>query len=159
MRKPLASEDNMRAYLGSLDQAYLNKVSLHGHHDLVDEFGIGGKHFKSIEEVDTHRLVSKSFHSFESIEKESTLLTYGFLSPIYDSISKVGYKSDFNKKDLKRKLSGFDQFPIYALGGIETSKIDELLELGFDGAVLMGTIWSEENMSNRIDITDKFIHA
>lgn len=159
VRKPLASNDSMKDYIGALDQAHLNKVSLHSHHHLVDEFALGGKHFKSMEIVNTNGLVSKSFHCFEHIETEQAPLAYGFLSPVYDSISKVGYKSNLDKQHLKTQLNGFSQFPLYALGGIDCSKIDELKALGFDGAALLGTVWREEKISNRIDITETFIHA
>lgn len=159
VRKPFASEESMRDYLGALDQSQLDKISLHSHHHLVDELGLGGKHFKSNQEVLATGLISKSFHAFAEIESESAPLAYGFLSPIYESISKVCYAGEFDYEALKSALSQYSGMLVYALGGIEFSKIAEIQSLGFDGVALLGTIWTEDDISKRIQKTEAFINA
>ncbi|UXX78404.1 thiamine phosphate synthase [Reichenbachiella carrageenanivorans] len=159
IRKPFASEESMTDYLKALDQNHWDKISLHSHHHLVDELGLGGKHFKSNQEVLATGLVSKSFHSFAEIEAETAPLSYGFLSPIYKSISKVCYAGEFDYTILKSALSQYSGMMIYALGGIEISRMAEIQDLGFDGIALLGTIWSEEDTSIRIQKTEAFINA
>jgi len=71
------------------------------------------------------------------------------LGPIFDSISKHGYKSKFSKEELKVGISEWRRFmgegskvKLYALGGINAENICELKELGFDGAAILGGVWN-----------------
>ena len=73
---------------------------------------------------------------------------YAFLSPIFDSISKAGYKSKFDLHELKnspllarRGVGG----EVFALGGIDEHKIDICRQLGFAGVAVLGTIWNNKN--------------
>ena len=159
VRKPSASEWETRAYLDQLDKRFLHKVFLHSHHHLVDELGLGGKHFKSDQRVKVSTSVSKSFHTMQELEGEQAALSYGFLSPIYDSISKPGYKSGFTRTVLQRWLTSFTRFPVFALGGIREDKVDELKRLNFEGVALMGCLWSKPDLSSRIKTAENFIHA
>ncbi|MEP2026390.1 MAG: thiamine phosphate synthase [Reichenbachiella sp.] len=160
VRKPFASIESMRDYISALDSQYYHKISLHSHHGLVDEMKLGGKHFKSDQQVVKAKgLVSKSFHSLNELEFETKTLSYGFLSPIFESISKVCYASEFEMDDLKQKLRSFNNFPIYALGGIEMDKIKEVKDLGFSGVALLGTIWLEDKIEKRGEITEAILNA
>ncbi|WP_422358756.1 thiamine phosphate synthase [Reichenbachiella sp.] len=159
VRKPFASEDQMRAYVEVLDSKHYDKVSLHSHHNLVDEFGLGGKHFKSYNDANGEGQQSKSFHHWDEIKVEKSLLTYGFLSPIFESISKSQYKSDFNHHKLNEALTAFDKFPIYALGGIDIKKMKQIQEMNFEGVALLGTVWMESSVSRRIAKTTEILNA
>lgn len=83
--------------------------------------------------------ISRSCHSLEEISQYRDQCSYLFLSPIFDSISKVGYKSHFTPRELKS--SGLIDSRIIALGGINSSHIPLLRQLHFGGAALLGDIW------------------
>ena len=88
------------------------------------------------------------FHSLKELEDYKEKYEYAFLSPIFDSISKVGYKSNFDLQELKRKfplLSGEGQGGVIALGGIDESKIETCRQLSFAGVAVLGVIWQSEN--------------
>ena len=160
VRKPSYSKAELESYLQQLDFEYANKISLHAHHELVDKLGLGGKHFSSnTDMMSSKKLNSKSFHSMNEINKEQKSLSYGFLSPIFDSISKVGYKSHFEFDQLKKQLLEFVKFPVYALGGINWSRMNEVNNLGFDGVALLGAIWHCDHVKNRIKIVEQFINV
>lgn len=159
VRKPLASEEQIKAYIEALDSTHYGKISLHSHHHLVDEFGLGGKHYKSDNQVNGVGLQSKSFHHWNEIEEEKSQLAYGFLSPIFESISKSKYKADFKHDRLKSALNAFDNFPLYALGGIDIKKIRQVQEMNFEGVALLGTVWMESSISRRITKTTEIINA
>ena len=92
------------------------------------------------------------FHSLEELENHKEKYEYAFLSPIFDSISKVGYKSKFDLQELKRKsplLLGEGQGGVIALGGIDESKIEICRQLGFAGVAVLGAIWQSENPSEK----------
>ena len=60
---------------------------------------------------------------------------YVTLSPIFDSISKQGYKSAFKLMELKNKIKGKK---VVALGGVTPDKFSYLKSIGFKGAALLG---------------------
>lgn len=62
---------------------------------------------------------------------------YATLSPIFDSISKQGYKAAFNFDELQSALSKL-KLPVIALGGVTPEKIPLLTTLGFKGAAMLG---------------------
>ena len=64
------------------------------------------------------------------------------LSPIFDSISKRGYRSAFSADDIAaaHKVGLIDE-RVMALGGITFDKITEIKEMGFGGAMILGDAW------------------
>jgi thiamine-phosphate pyrophosphorylase len=66
---------------------------------------------------------------------------YVFLSPIFDSISKAGYKSAFTEEMLKEASDkGIIDEKVVALGGVTFDKIPYLKKLNFGGAAMMGIL-------------------
>ena len=68
---------------------------------------------------------------------------YCFLSPIFDSISKEGYKANFDKLELKEFLAKDRKTKVIALGGLTEENYLEVLELGFDGGAFLGSVWNK----------------
>lgn len=64
-----------------------------------------------------------------------------FLSPIYGSISKPGYEAAFPDADALASALAGARYPVLALGGVTPDKFEELRELGFAGAALLGAVW------------------
>jgi len=84
-----------------------------------------------------------SAHSFEEL-KEMENREIALIGPVFDSISKQGYKSKFSKEELKAGISQWHgRAKLYALGGINAKNICELKELGFDGAAVLGGVWND----------------
>jgi thiamine-phosphate pyrophosphorylase len=86
-----------------------------------------------------------SFDELKKIENREIIL----LGPVFDSISKHGYKSKFSRDELKEGIAewralkpGNSEIKLYALGGIDAENIKELEELGFDGAAVLGAVWN-----------------
>jgi len=83
-----------------------------------------------------------SAHSFEELEKMDSEIC--FLSPIFDSISKQGYKAKYSKDELREGIAIWKKShsqKLFALGGVEASNIAEIAEIGFDGAAVLGAVW------------------
>ena len=63
------------------------------------------------------------------------------LSPIYDSISKQGYKAAFSESEMKKACEkGIIDHQVIALGGIDSSHILHLTNMGFGGIAVLGMI-------------------
>ncbi|MGZ4060107.1 MAG: thiamine phosphate synthase [Bacteroidia bacterium] len=123
--KPSFSEEEIQNYIHEIPSKYHNKIVLHSDY--------------------------LKFHSLKEIENCKEKYEYAFLSPIFDSISKTGYKSGFKRKEIKEFLKN-NNTKIIALGGIDENTIQEAINLGFDGAAVLGAIWMSK------DPLEKFIN-
>ncbi|WP_186757881.1 thiamine phosphate synthase [Echinicola salinicaeni] len=168
IRKPDWTNIGIEKLVKSIPVEHYSKISLHGDLKLATDLGLGGCHFKSDQKILASSLrKSKSFHHLnELLEVENRVLDYGFISPIFDSISKQGYRAGFDHQALrnwmhhdKRQLG----FSLYALGGISRSNILKVKAMGFDGVVMMGEIWKEVDVASRTSafkgINKELIHA
>jgi thiamine-phosphate pyrophosphorylase len=72
-------------------------------------------------------------------------LDYLFISPIFDSISKIGYKSNLDFNELKECLTEIKNNNIIALGGVKMDNVLKLKNIGFESFALLGSIWNNGN--------------
>lgn len=150
LRHPKADEQTLRAIIDGLTADERKKVVLHDCYNLVDEYNLGGAHLNGRHinvDVDTHVresiFCSRSCHSLEEVATSKNL-QYCFLSPIFDSISKVGYASNFTPDILMQaKADGIINENVIALGGITVDKLDLVREYGFGGVAILGSAWKD----------------
>lgn len=141
LRHPDASLRQMRRIIEAIDQRYHSRLRLHGHFALAAEFNLGGLHLNrrcpSAPDFYTGP-VSRSCHSIEEVAA-AVDCDYVTLSPVFDSISKPGYRAAFTADELSRlnELSGPD---VIALGGITPGKVDLLRRWNFAGYAVKGAI-------------------
>jgi len=90
-----------------------------------------------------HQSGKQSCHSFEDIDELDGKEEYCFLSPIFDSISKKGYKANFEEEALRDFLKIDRKIKVIGLGGITEENYLEVLELGFDGGAFLGSVWKK----------------
>ena len=138
IRKPTYSESDTRALLDSIPRRLWPVLSLHDHHVLAAEYGTG-IHLNSrnpVAPADFHNTVSRSCHSPGESRED---VDYVFLSPIFDSISKAGYKSAFTSDTLRGNIDS----RCIALGGVEPCRLRQVAEDGFGGAAFLGYIWQD----------------
>lgn len=136
IRKPDWGIDELRNLILRIPVRFYPRLRIHDHFSLTDEFNLAGVHLNSRNPIppENAKSISKSCHSFEQLD-DIEHFSYVTLSPIYDSISKIGYKSHFDIKELKPIITGKN---IVALGGVTPEKFPELQETGFIGAAMLG---------------------
>jgi len=153
MRKPTHTIDEIRKLLNVISPAYHSKIVLHNHYELLNDYNLKGAHLpekirkEGIAGKIKH-IVSTSFHSPEDILTTKLNLEYAFFSPVFESISKQGYKPIRETKILNAFFKNNKdriRFPIIALGGITDKNILQTRDIGFSGAACIGYIW--ENTS------------
>lgn len=140
LRHPGATRVEMRALIESIGQRYHDRLVLHGHFDLTNDFNLGGLHLNRRCPVPPplyHGSLSRSCHSVDEV-LDATGMQYVTLSPIFDSISKSGYRSAFTPAELMRLDSA--QIPVIALGGIDSEHIQLLKVYKFSGYAMLGSI-------------------
>jgi thiamine-phosphate pyrophosphorylase len=137
IHKPNFSKEETKNFIHQIPSKYHNKIFLHS------DF--------------------PKFHSLEELENYKMKYDYAFLSPIFDSISKVGYKTSHefheltrNKLEKIRVISGKN---IIALGGIDEDKIETCFELGFAGVAVLGAIWNSASPIEKFKRLKLLCHA
>lgn len=149
LRKPAATEQQMRALIERLPSRLYDRLTLHDRHELAAEYGLGGVHLNGRNPQPPHDFrgtVSRSCHSLEELRCCRTE-DYLFLSPIYDSLSKAGYHAAFSTDTLRRAADeGIIDRRVVALGGVTPARIPELAALGFGGAAFLGYIWGDGSL-------------
>lgn len=162
LRKPEASKKQTADWIENIEPSYRHHIVLHDHHELALQYGTGGIHlnsrnpeppfsFRREDEAKVGGMssseggqsaftLSRSCHSIEEVESCQNDFDYVFLSPIFDSITKQGYRAAFSKEELE-KARGILSKNVYALGGVSGENLQEVERLGFRGAALLGGFW------------------
>lgn len=162
LRKPDFSREQYKRFLALIPREYRKYIIIHHYHQLIKDYQIKGIHhtskteFEEILSKNIHQ--SKSFHSLAEIQTNKYPYHYVFLSPIFNSISKVGYQSKFNFTELETFLKNRNKLTeIIALGGIKIENVEKAMEMGFDGIAILGTIWQETDFKNRLETCKKIL--
>ncbi|WP_300566969.1 thiamine phosphate synthase [Flavobacterium sp.] len=148
VRKPNFSETEMKAFLSEIRMEFRNRLVLHQHHHLSDEFNIERLHFSEKNRAGSYlfpkKTISTSTHSITDFNMLDSVFEYAFLSPVFSSISKKGYSSklDFSIEIEKRTNH---KTKLIALGGIQAENINQAISFGFDDVALLGAIWESTN--------------
>lgn len=145
IRKPFSTKKNLEELLNKITPEFYPRIKLHDHFELNNIYGLGGIHLNSRnpKPIQITGTISQSLHSVEEMTNVNHL-DYFFISPIFDSISKRGYKAAFNLNDLSKIIRGKKAI---ALGGVTPDKYPMLKSLGFYGAALSGYLF--QNLTNK----------
>lgn len=146
IRKPLMSSDVMKDFIKSIDVEFHQRLVLHSHYDVANDFNISGFHFREIDrqnnihEFFIDKIISTSVHDIQTFNKLKVKWNYAFISPVFQSISKKGYGKGSNiLNDIKKRDN--QNAKLIALGGIHENNINEVLKSNVDGVALLGAIW------------------
>ena len=144
LRNPDADIEYCRDLLGRLNPSERSRIVVHDYASLYEEFALRGIHLnRNYTAYPTHYrgTRTRSCHSFEEVARYKDECDYLFLSPIFDSISKQGYRSKFGHDELLNASNkGIIDSKVIALGGVTPEKIDYLKALHFGGIAMMGAI-------------------
>ncbi|MBR5323244.1 MAG: thiamine phosphate synthase [Muribaculaceae bacterium] len=147
LRKPDSSINECRDILKELTTEEKAKIVIHDYPELYYEFSLKGIHInRNITSlpIDYNGHRTRSCHSFEEIIRFKSEYDYLFLSPIFDSISKVEYMSSFKHEELlEASRNGLIDEKVIALGGVTFDKIPYLKSLNFGGVALSGAIYNK----------------
>lgn len=144
LRKPEASRSQTAGWLEQIEAQYRPRIVLHDHHDLAPLYHLGGIHLNSRNPVAPTPLaegltLSRSCHTIEEVKALAPDYDYVLLSPVFDSISKPGYRAAFTPEELE-SIRPLLSRNVYALGGITPRRLPEVERLGFHGAAMMGGV-------------------
>lgn len=162
LRKPGSDPVYSERLLTLLPDEYHKQIVVHDHFYLKKEFNLLGIHLNSRNPelpIGYKGHVSKSLHSLEEVTAEKKKFDYVFLSPIFDSISKSGYPSAFDRPLLESAhKSGVIDHRVMALGGISLQNIPIIKDCGFGGVVLKGDLWNRFDIHSNKDFKSLLDH-
>ena len=146
LRKPETPAMYSERLLTLIPEKYHRRIVTHEHFYLKEEFNLMGIHLNARNPSEPHDYaghVSCSCHSVEEVKNRKHFYDYVFMSPIYDSISKVNYYSTYTAEELReaQKAKIIDS-KVMALGGINEVNLLEIKDFGFGGAVVLGDLWN-----------------
>ncbi len=146
LRKPGWSETEVQAFIDQLTPSMRAKTVLHSQHHRAEAWGVKGLHFNQHSPYQhTPLQKSASLHGVEALHAAPGDLSYVFLSPVFNSISKQGYAAQFtDRKALASSLTAFKTTHttrVFALGGVTSTHVNDVASWGFDGVAVLGAIW------------------
>ncbi len=140
-RKPDSKLEDSIAFFNSIPSTCVKNFVVHQHYELMDRFELAGIHVKSNDHKNTYQnVISTSWHFGDKINPDP--YTYFFCSPVFDSISKPGYKG--TKWNISSSENEIREKAV-ALGGIDTGNISRAKELGFRNFAVLGAVWKAED--------------
>ncbi|SHF72667.1 thiamine-phosphate pyrophosphorylase [Flavobacterium fluvii] len=168
IRKPEFSAAEMKAFLLEIKLEFRQQLVLHTHHQLAPAFGINRLHLSENirKEICPETLylyneqgvrLSTSTHDIEAFNDLRLFFEYGFLSPVFPSISKMDYQSDTDLFEAIKSRTNFST-QLVALGGISSVNISKTIDAGFDNVALLGSIWNSNNPIENFKLCQKNFH-
>ena len=149
LRKPDSDIHECRKILEALNPEQRAKIIVHDYPELYEEFSLKGIHVNRNVPCLPHDYKgyrTRSCHSLEEVRRYKDEYDYVFLSPIFDSISKVGYRSGFSDEELREaSAEGIIDGKVIALGGVTFDKLPYLKALKFGGAAMIGGIYHKRH--------------
>lgn len=158
VRKPHASAPELERYLQAIPAEFRSRVVLHQHHELVDRFSLGGRHWRDEPtSVETPYLpngitfTSRSCHDLATLRASLGHFDSVFFGPVFPSISKPGYGP--TTSEIGEALGALLHFrtaeerrtAVIAIGGIDADTAPRALALGFDGVAVLGAVWQADD--------------
>ena len=144
LRKPESTLEECKELLSQLSDAERAKIVVHDFPQLYEEFSLKGIHInKNVTNLPNgyQGFKTRSCHSFAEVIANKNHYDYLFLSPIFDSISKSDYHSNFSHDELlEASKSGVIDNRVIALGGVTFDKLPYLQSLHFGGVAMMGAL-------------------
>lgn len=160
--KPETSPVYSERLLSLIPEDYYNKITVHDHFYLKDEYRLSGIH------IDTPNLtpplnykghISRTCTKLEQLKDMKKQSNYVFLRNIFDSQSEPDQKSKFTMNELETAASsGLIDKKVYALGGMNMDNLQVAKELGFGGVVICGDLWNRFDIHNQTDYKELINH-
>ncbi|WP_374331016.1 thiamine phosphate synthase [Soonwooa sp.] len=150
IRKPKFSELDLISYVFRIDDKYKSKLVVHQHFETALELGLHRFHIKEKFRKNNdfcfkeNVIYSTSTHSIDDFNQLEKLWDYAFVSPVFPSISKIGYGENFQILSDLEKRENY-KTKLIALGGITPKNQHSVYEHGVDGVAFLGSIWENEN--------------
>jgi thiamine-phosphate pyrophosphorylase len=154
LRKPRYSTRELKAYIERIPARFHHRIVIHSHHLLALKFNLKGIHITRTHYKHKYKLwfnlkllklkkpditLSTSYRKLASLYEEKNVFDYVFLAPIFDSISGK-FQAGYSEHSLRAAIQK-TPFSIIARGGIDSTKIEKVADVGFAGLTINSSLW------------------
>ena len=154
LRKPGWTEDDYVNLLEQTDPAVYPHILIAQYCQLQQRYGLLGAHFSEnlrnstppqwLEALRSEGcLLSTGIHHTKDLPVMRAYWDLLLLSPVFDSISKPGYKGQVETDFRLQRDIRAGNARVLALGGMDQSNAGLAQQMGFDGIALLGALWQE----------------
>lgn len=159
--KPGAEPVYTERLLTLLPEDYYDKITVHDHFYLKDEYNLKGIHFENTQTETPYKYkgrISRTCRSLEELKDAKKKSDYVFLRNILDCQTEADEKSSFTQEQLKEaSRRGLIDRRVYALGGMNLENIRIAKDMGFGGIVICGDLWNRFDIHNELDYRELII--
>jgi len=139
LRKKSWDLEAVNAFLEQIPTAYHHRIAVHYVQPMIERIN-----FHGIKPKADGRVISTSIHHEGELNASIHELKYAFLGPVFTSISKDDYHPVYGKNQFEKMLNGYNgNTDIIAIGGITFDKVEQCVEMGFDGVATIGAVWGQ----------------
>lgn len=160
--KPNSSPIYSERLLSLLPDNTYNKITVHGHFYLKDEYRLAGIHLDSTSEKAPENYkgnASITCRTMSDVKEFKKQAKYIFMGNIFQSLSSPFEQADFDMATLEQaSQSGIIDKKVYAMGGMNYDNIQIAKDLGFGGVVICGDLWNRFDIHNQMDYKELINH-
>ena len=153
--KPNSEPIYSERLLTLLPEDFYDKVTVHDHFYLKEEFQLKGIHLDNNyteAPIGYHGNISRTCHAVEELKEAKKRSTYVFLKTLFNSQSNPADKATLSMEELyEASRRGLIDKRVYAMGGISLDNISVVRDLGFGGVVVCGDLWNRFDIQGDID--------
>lgn len=154
LRKPGWTEDDYVSILERTDPVCYSRMLIAQYCQLQQRYGLLGTHFSEALRNSTPPqwlealrsegcMLSTGVHHTGALAGMTNYWDLLLLSPVFDSISKPGYKGQVPEGFRLAPGINTGSARVLAMGGVDRSNAGLTRQMGFDGIALLGAIWQE----------------
>jgi len=145
-----------------LPEDYYNRITVHDHFYLKEEFRLKGIHLdncQTVPPIGYRGNISRTCHTISELKEAKKRSNYVFLKTLFDSQSNPQDKASLTMDELKEAArSGLIDKKVYAMGGMNLDNISTAGSLGFGGVVICGDLWNRFDIHNELDYKQLISH-
>lgn len=160
--KPGSSPIYAERLLTLLPDNYYNKVVVHEHYYLKEEYKLQGIHLDDPSQnppIGFRGHVSRTCTDLSMLKSMKSGSTYVILDKVFSNTNIENVKPAYTSEQLKAAhKQGLIDRHVYAMGDITLDNIHMVKELGFGGVVVCNDLWSKFNIHSGTDYNQLLSH-
>lgn len=162
LHKPGAEPIYSERLLTLLSEDYYEKITVHDHFYLKEEYKLRGIHIKDAltpPPSTYHGRISRTCHSLEELKEAKKKCDYVFLSHTFAAPGGKGEPASFTEEQLKAAAKrGLIDKKVYALGGVNLENARKAKDLGFGGVVICSDLWNRFDIHHELNYKELIAH-
>ena len=164
IRKPSSEPVLSERLLSLIPSQYHNRIVVHNHFYLKEEFNLRGIHLSQNEPIEPQDYSGKKSRTCYSLTellemRNQAKYEYLFLDSIFDGVTEHHRPRTFSHDELHDAVrKGVIDRKVMASGGITLDNLQQVSDMGFGGAVVCGDLWNRFDVHHGLDYKSLLSH-